>query len=133
MTGPRRSQGSTVKRRAAYGRGRRGEWLAVLLLLCKGYRVIARDLRLPVGEIDIVARRGRTIAIVEVKRRDSLEQAAESISPRQRGRIAQAARWFASQRPALAGHDIRYDAILIAPGRWPRHIADAWREDDSHG
>ena len=121
---------STKTRRAAYRRGRRGEWLAVLWLRCRGYRIIARDLRLPVGEIDIVAIRGRTVAIIEVKARDQLNEAADAVSQRQRQRIMRAARWFASSRPALANHGVRFDAILIAPGRWPRHIVNAWREDD---
>ena len=124
------SAGASKTRRAAYRRGRRGEWLAVLWLRCKGYRILARDLRLPVGEIDIVAVRDRTVAIVEVKARDSLAEAAESVSPRQRRRIAQAARWFAASRPNLNTHAIRFDALLIVPGRWPRHFADAWRDEE---
>jgi putative endonuclease len=127
------SAGARQARRAAYRRGRRGEWLAVLLLRCKGYRIIARDLRLPVGEIDIVAVRGRTVAIVEVKARDSLADAAQSVSDRQRRRIARAARWFTASHPMLSGHSIRFDAILIARVRPPRHIIDAWREDDIAG
>lgn len=121
---------STKTRRAAYRRGRRGEWLAVLWLRCKGYRIVARDLRLPVGEIDIVAVRGRTVAIIEVKARGKLYEAADAVGHRQRRRIMQAACWFASSRPALANHSVRFDAILIAPGHWPRHIVNAWRKDD---
>ena len=123
------SAGETEDRRTAVRRGRRGEGLALWLLRLKGYRILARDLRSPLGEIDIVACRGRTLAVIEVKARDSLLDAAEAVTPRQRERIARAARLFLGRRPAFATHSIRFDVMLVSPRRWPRHIVDAWQEE----
>lgn len=112
-------------------RGRRGEALACLWLRLKGYRILARNWRHPLGEIDIVARRGPILAVIEVKWRDRLDLAAESISPRQRHRIARAAAVFWARQPDAARLSLRFDALLLAPGRWPRHVADAWRPSDA--
>ncbi len=114
-------------RRRAYRTGRRAEALCVLALRIKGYRILARDIRTPVGEIDIVARRGRTLAVVEVKARADAAQAAEALTARQRARIARAAAAFVGHRPALAGLDLRFDVMLVLPWRAPHHIMDAWR------
>ena len=75
-------------RREAYGRGQRAEALAAWWLRLKGYRILARGFRVAAGEIDLIARRGRLIALVEVKARPSLEEAGAAILPRQRERIA---------------------------------------------
>jgi len=126
------TSGETEDRRTAVRRGRRGEGLALWWLRLKGYRIVARDLRSPLGEIDIVACRGRVLAVIEVKARDSLRGAAEAVTPRQRERIGRAARLFIGRRPVFASHRIRFDVMLVAPGRWPRHIVDAWQEDGAH-
>jgi putative endonuclease len=110
-------------------RGRRAEHLAAFWLRLKGYRVLARDYRAGVGEIDLIARRGRVLALVEVKARGGLAEAGEAIGERQQQRIARAARAFLQRHPGLGTLDLRFDAILIAPGRWPRHIRDIWREE----
>ncbi len=107
--------------------GRLGEARAVWWLRLQGYRILARNWRHPLGEIDILARRGRLIVAVEVKWRDSLTQAAEAVLPAQRHRIAQAAAVFLGQQADAATLSLRFDAMLVAPGRWPRHIRDAWR------
>jgi putative endonuclease len=117
----------TARRRAAYRRGRRSEALAVWLLRLKGYRILARGLRSHLGEIDIVAARGKTVVFVEVKARGEVAQAAEALSRRQQGRIVRATSAFLAQRPRLANHQVRFDVILLTPGALPRHIADAWR------
>jgi putative endonuclease len=114
-------------RRAAYRRGRLAEFSAALLLRAKGYRIAARGFRCPAGEIDIVARRGRLLVAVEVKTRATIDAAAEAIDQRQRSRIERAMGVFLSRHPGHAECDIRFDAILISPWRWPRHIVDAWR------
>ncbi len=106
--------------------GRRGELIALWLLRLKGYRLIARNLRTPVGEIDLLMRRGGTVAVVEVKRRAGAS-AAEALSAHQRGRLLRASQWALTARPALATLDIRYDVVLLESGRWPRHLEDAWR------
>lgn len=114
-------------RREAYGRGRRAETLAAWWLRLKGYRVLARGFRVPQGEIDLIARRGRLLALIEVKARASLDEARAAITPHQRQRIERAATVFLQRHPALTMLDIRFDAVLLAPGRRPRHIMDAWR------
>ncbi len=113
-------------RRKAYGRGRRAEALAAWWLRLKGYRILARGFRVAAGEIDLIARRGRQLALVEVKARPSLEQAGAALLPRQRERIARAAEVFLQRHPGLAGLDLRFDVVLLAPGRLPRHLANAW-------
>jgi putative endonuclease len=126
-TGP---TGPTVARkRAAVRFGRWAEQLAAFLLRLKGYRILARDVRLPVGEIDLVARRGRTLAFVEVKAR-AAGAVPEVLTPRQQRRIVRAAAAFAGRDPRCAGCDIRFDVILLGRRPWPRHIVDAFRADD---
>ncbi len=108
-------------------RGRNAEWLAAWLLALKGYRILARRFASPVGEIDLIARRGDLLLFVEVKRRDSLEAGAEALRPAQQRRITRAAEAFLRDRPELAPLRLRFDLVLIAPGRLPRHLPDAWR------
>ena len=115
------------RRRQARGRGRRAEALAALFLACKGYRIVKRSFRTQLGEIDIVARRGTTLAMVEVKYRPRKDDAAWSITPAQCQRIELCARGFIAAHPNYAGHHIRFDAVLMAPWRWPTHLRDAWR------
>lgn len=107
--------------------GRLGETRAVWWLRLQGFRILARNWRHPLGEIDILARRGRLVVAVEVKWRDSLAQAAEAVQAAQRRRIAQAAAVFLGQQANAETLSLRFDAMLLAPGRWPRHIRDAWR------
>lgn len=114
-------------RRRAWREGARAESIAAWFLRAKGYRVLARRWRCPAGEIDLVARRGRVVVAVEVKRRPAETEGAEAIGARQRQRIARAAEAFVARHPGLAGCGLRFDAVLMMPGRWPRHIIDAWR------
>jgi putative endonuclease len=120
---------TAAMRRRAYARGRRGERIAAWWLRLKGYRVLAQGFRCPVGEIDLVARRGNTLAIVEVKHRESLIVAGEAIGARQRRRIRRAAEHFLQRRPDLAGLQLRFDAMLLIPRQLPRHLKDAWNAD----
>ena len=120
---------TTARRRAAWRSGRTAEALSCWLLRAKGYRILGRGVRTPVGEIDIVARRGRTVAIVEVKRRPTEAEAADAVGGRQRSRIERAAALFLQRRSDLAGLDVRFDTVLAVPGRLPRHVANAWRPD----
>ncbi|MCH8037684.1 MAG: YraN family protein [Proteobacteria bacterium] len=119
------------RRRRAYGRGRRAEALAAWWLRLKGYRILARGFRVPAGEIDLIARRGRVLAHVEVKARPSLEAARAALTPRQRRRIERAAAAFLQQHPGLAGLDQRFDVMLLAPGRRPRHLENAWHIEEA--
>ena len=119
---------SRQERQRARRRGIAAETLCLWLLRLKGYRILARDLRTPVGEIDIVARRGRTLVAVEVKRRGRMEDAAEAIGRDQRRRILRALGWFAQRQPDGDRLSLRFDAMLLDGGLLPRHIRDAWRD-----
>jgi putative endonuclease len=118
-----------AKRVAAFRLGVSAESVAALLLGAKGYRTIARRWKSPVGEIDLVVKRGRLIVFVEVKARKALDQAAESVLPRQRRRIVAAAEAWLAAHPEHAGYDMRFDAVLVAPGRMPQHIVSAFEAD----
>lgn len=117
---------TTAARRRAYARGRRAESLAAWWLRLHGYRILARGFRVPVGEIDLVARRGGILAFVEVKRRSNQEAAGEAVSPRNRRRVRRAAELFLQRHPELNGLQPRFDALLLAPRRLPLHLKDAW-------
>ena len=119
--------GATRRRRRAWAFGRWAEEICSWHLRLRGYRILARRFRTPVGEIDIVARRGRTLAVVEVKAREQRDAAAEAVSARQRRRIVRAAEAFLQQRPGCASLDARFDVMLVAPWRLPVHMKDAWR------
>ena len=118
-----------AERRRRRRRGRRAEAWAVLWLRLKGYRILARNFRVPVGEVDVIARRGRVLALVEVKARADLTTALTAVAPRQWQRIARAAAWFAAADRRAGGRDWRFDLMVICPWRRPRHLADAWRPD----
>ncbi len=117
---------ASVERRAAERAGRRAETRAAWLLRAKGYRILSRRFRVSVGEIDLIARRGRMIAFVEVKHRATIASAAESLTPAGQARIAAAAGAWLARHPALADIDLRFDVILSAPKRWPRHMRGAF-------
>ena len=116
-----------LDRRRAERRGRGAEALAAVLLILKGHRILARRARTPVGEIDLIARRGRTLVFAEVKARDSLNAGTEALAPRQRNRIARAAEAFVRTRPDLDGLDWRFDLIVVVGGWRVKHLKDAWR------
>jgi putative endonuclease len=110
--------------------GRRGELVAALWLMAKGYRILGFRHRLPQGEIDLLVLRGRALVAVEVKARTSIEAALEAVTLSQRQRIRRALRAYAARRPRLAAAEVRLDLVALAPGRFPRHIRGAWSEDD---
>ncbi|RZJ95866.1 MAG: YraN family protein [Brevundimonas sp.] len=101
--------------------GHRSEWLAAILLMLKGYQILGFRLKTRSGEIDILARRGRTLAVVEVKRRSTMEQALAALRPDQYDRLLIAGQAVLRQRPSLAGHLLRIDIVALAPRRFPRH------------
>jgi putative endonuclease len=124
-----RAKGSldrTERRRGAHLFGLKAESLAVLLLRLKGYSIVARRYTISGGEIDLIARRGDSIAFVEVKARADLEAAADAISATKRRRISRAARVWLARNPWAAGLTLRGDAVFVAPRRLPRHAPSAY-------
>ncbi len=115
-----------LARRRAYRYGRRAETLCVWWLRLRGYQVLARRFDAGVGEVDIIARRGGTLAMIEVKARERGD-AEDTLTARQRARIERAAEAFRGRRPQHAGLDVRFDLMVVQPWRLPRHHADAWR------
>jgi putative endonuclease len=116
-------------RRDAERRGRRAEAVAAWYLRLKLYRVLARRYRTPVGEIDLILRRGRTIVFVEVKHRPGEEAALLAVSDAARKRIARAANLWLAAHPRAAGLDQRFDIVLALPGRLPRHFVSVFDSD----
>jgi putative endonuclease len=115
-----------IDRRAAFARGLSAESRAAMLLIAKGFRIVARRWRSPVGEIDIVARRHRLLVFVEVKARDSADAAAEAVTPQQQRRLIAAADAWLARNPDDATRNIRFDVILVAPKSLPRHLTNAF-------
>jgi putative endonuclease len=115
-----------VNRQKAEQRGRGAETLACWYLRLKGWRILARRARVHGGEVDIVARRWRTVAFVEVKARATEDAAAFALDEWRLRRVVVAAEQLAP-RYMRDGDDVRIDALLIVPGRWPRHLANVWQ------
>jgi putative endonuclease len=121
------------KHAASHLFGLQAEKIARLWLRLKGYRILAERLKTPYGEIDIVAKRGAWVAIVEVKARPTLRECIEAVSPRQQARIMQAANSLLAFPSKLARElngletNLRFDLIAIRPYRLPHHMMDAWR------
>lgn len=111
-----------------YSRGLHAETAACLLLRLKGYSITGRRLRTPMGEIDVLASRGKTLAVIEVKQRASHDTAAGSISRKQQERLVRAARFVLAQRRELGNHTVRFDAILVNRWGWPKHLENVWAE-----
>tara|TARA_B100000676_G_scaffold50873_1_gene50025 strand:- start:5652 stop:6029 length:378 start_codon:yes stop_codon:yes gene_type:complete len=116
------------ERQAREAQGRAAEKFASIMLRLKCYRILARRYKCPAGEIDLIVKRGKAIAFVEVKARKEIGQALDSITPRQKQRIARAAQSFLQLYPEYLNCELRFDVILIVPNKWPHHIMDAWRD-----
>ena len=114
-----------MKRQRAERGGRRAEFIASLWLRIHGWRILARRARTPVGEVDIVAKRGRTLAFIEVKARATTAEADRALDHFRLRRVAAAAEALAP-RFANPGDDIRIDAMFIVPGNLPRHLTNVW-------
>lgn len=114
----------TAKRREAEHRGRRGEFLAAWYLRLQGWRILAKRVRTPRGEVDLVTRRGSMVCFVEVKWRRHPADLAKAIDPWRLRRVVAAAEAVAP-RFVRAGDDMRVDVLLLSPWRWPRRIENA--------
>ena len=115
-----------LRRAATHARGLAAETTALVYLVLKGYRPLARRFAAAGGEIDLVMRRGGTIAFVEVKARRELDDARVAIDAGKRRRLSRAARAWLARHPAAAGLTLRADAVFVAAGRWPRHLPAAF-------
>ncbi|MBB3017476.1 putative endonuclease [Microvirga lupini] len=113
-------------REATYLRGHRAEWIALLFLVTKGYRPLARRYAASGGEIDLIVMRGDTIAFVEVKARGLMDDALSAITARKRQRFSRAVRAWLVRNNWAAGKAWRADAVFIAPKKWPQHIVNAF-------
>jgi putative endonuclease len=111
---------------AAFRTGLSAETRAAAYLMAKGYRILAKRFRTPYGEIDIVARRRNLLAFIEVKARANLDDAAYALTPRQQQRIIDAAQAWLMAHPEHTDFELRFDAVLIAPRRMPRHLLAAF-------
>jgi putative endonuclease len=114
------------RRQIAEERGRKAETLACWYLRLKGWTILRRRARVRGGEVDIVARRGRILAFIEVKARADEQGAGLALDAYRLRRVAVAAEQLAP-RFLRAGDDVRIDAIFMVPGRWPRHLANVWQ------
>ncbi len=125
MTAARtRSQRGRKARQA----GHWAEYVALVHLMLKGYRILGFRLKLPQGEIDLLAQRGRRLAVVEVKQRRTHEEAWDSVSAEQQERLWQSALTLQAGRPQLRRLDLGIDLYTIAPGRWPQHRLNAFEK-----
>jgi putative endonuclease len=115
----------TERKRAAERSGRRAERIAAWWLRLRGWRILGQRVRTPVGEVDLIARRGRVLAFIEVKARASDAAAGIALDDWRLRRVARAAEALAA-RHARAGDEIRIDALFIVPGRLPRHEINVW-------
>ena len=117
---------ASPERVAAFRTGLSAEARAAAFLMAKGYRILAKRFRTPHGEVDLVARRRNTLIFVEVRARASLDEAAYAVTPRQQQRIIAAAEAWLMAHPEHAEYELRFDALLIAPKRLPRHLLAAF-------
>lgn len=107
--------------------GRRAETLAAWYLRLKGYQTLNRRYVSPVGEIDLVVRRGGLIVFVEVKLRQGKTTAMAAVTSRQQQRISRAAATYLKFHPDYAQANMRFDVVVFGRWTWPTHIEDAWR------
>lgn len=116
-------------RRKSEEAGRAAERLALWSLRLKGWRLLSHRYKCPSGEVDLIMRRGNVTAFIEVKARKTIDDAIESVSPRQARRISAAARHFLSQDRKAALQACRFDIVAVSPYHWPRHIENAFDGD----
>ena len=119
-------------KRKAYRLGHYAEFFAALMLRLKGYSIVARRYKTKVGEIDIIARKGKLTIFCEVKARNDYSSAAYSLSQKQISRITRTAEYYMANLKKddsninYENNLYRCDMILIVPWRWPVNIKNAW-------
>lgn len=117
-----------MSRQKAERRGRAAEWVAMIFLMCKGYRILGHRLRTPYGEVDVAAWKDKVLVIVEVKARNSYDAGAYAVTPMAQQRIARAAQTLAG-RWRLTSAPIRFDLVVVGSGLLPRHERGAWYDE----
>lgn len=115
-----------TQRQKNHHRGMRAEWLAAVWLLLKAYRLVAWRYKTPVGEIDLVMRRGKALVFIEVKARKTRAEAAAAIHRNNQQRVVRAAQYYLVAHPPRPQTIIRFDAVLITWYSWPRQIIQAF-------
>jgi putative endonuclease len=118
---------ASAERIKAYKKGHAIERMAALYLTLKGYKILKTRYKTPSGEIDVIARRKNQIVFVEVKGRENIASALESVTLRNRMRVEQAARHFIAAYPRYAGFDMRFDVVVFSPPMSFLHLDNAWR------
>lgn len=113
------------KRRSAERRGRRGEVLAALALMLKGYRIRAWRYRCPFGEVDLIARKGDLVIFVEVKARRDLRAGVDAVTPTAACRINAAGEHWIARQPDATQLSWRTDVVVVSPRSWPKHLEGA--------
>ncbi|PRD43346.1 YraN family protein [Phyllobacterium phragmitis] len=117
---------AAARKRKAFFRGHSAERLASLALMLKGFRILARRYRTRLGEIDLIARRGDLVLIVEVKARATLESAMDAVNYASMRRIEAAADLWLARQPDRARLSLRFDLVAVLPWRWPLHVPAAF-------
>ena len=120
------NKGADRKRQSAQRRGQRAEWFAAVSLRLKGYKIIERGFKTNLGEIDIIAKKGNLIALVEVKLRKDVKSALDAVDHTSQWRIASAGDLWISKQRNFSELSIRYDIIAVVPWQWPRHFPGAF-------
>lgn len=115
---------SLNQRKRAYHKGKRAEWIAAFYLKFKGYEILEKRFKTPMGEIDLLARKGKILAAIEVKTRNTLDEASMALTPFQQKRIEKALLFYLAGK--MDCFDLRFDVVLISPWKWPYHIQGAW-------
>lgn len=122
------------KKKKAYRWGQGAEWLSILFLILKGYRILARRFKCKSGEIDLIARKGNVICFIEVKARKTRQEALNAVSAKQQQRIIKAAEWYLvrniyGKNDNRQGFSCRFDLMAVEPWGLPTHVKDAWRTE----
>jgi putative endonuclease len=126
----RRDTTSTQKRRRAHALGLNAESLAAWYLRLTGWRILKRRYKTKAGEIDLIAKRGKTVAFVEVKARKTRRAALEAVTPASQQRIARAAKIFVSQHAKAGFYTLRFDIVIVCPWTLPERIVNAFEARD---
>ena len=113
-------------RKKSYRKGRRAEQFAALSLQLKGFRMVARRFKTPVGEVDLIMRKQDLILFVEVKARATQQLALDSISKSAQQRIEAAAHWWLGRQANAGVLNWRFDVIAVVPRKWPIHFENVW-------